>query len=465
MNVSTKGILITLSGCLSLGTARAGDDALGELLKRYKGAEVSPKAAKASPSAKPKAAKLNMTKKSVVKGAELARSPASEPKVAAEPQSSKTESEAETASGGLFGDWAGHKTKLKESGAAIDVGYKADLVRNFSGGVAQSGGLLGQLDLKGEFDFEKIANLKGLSLRLYGLGNHGSQPTDYVGDTGGTSNIQAPSTFKLYEAYLRETLDTRFVFSLGLTDLNSIYYVTDSAGAFRHSSFGIGPSLAQTGPNGPSIFPNTALAFNAGYKTESGFYLQDGVFNAIAGKLDHPYGTQVTWKPTAGYLLIWELGRAGATDDIPYKFALGAWTYTERQAALDSSKEDSYNWGSYALVNHKLADRTAGFLRYGLSSLRVNQVSQSLEAGATYQGLVGARPDDLVGLGAALAAASADAKSDGSSSCETAIEAFYRAEMGHGIALTPDLQYVIRPSFDPALANAFVGSLRVEIGF
>ena len=70
---------------------------------------------------------------------------------------------------------------------------------------------------------------------------------------------------------------------VGLYDLNTEFDALESAGLFLNSSQGIGPEFAQSGLNGPSIFPTTTLGLRAKWAPGSRFYLESVVLNGLAG--------------------------------------------------------------------------------------------------------------------------------------------------------------------------------------
>ena len=47
---------------------------------------------------------------------------------------------------------------------------------------------------------------------------------------------------------------------------------------------------------------------------------------------------------------------------------------------------------------------------------------------------------------------------------ETAIELTYRARITDGLEVQPDIQYIVNPGTDPALDNALVFGIRIELG-
>src|SRR5262249_4727374 len=110
----------------------------------------------------------------------------------------------------------------------------------------------------------------------------------------------------------------------GLYDLNSEFYQNDAASLLLAPAFGIGSELAATGPNGPSIFPSTALAVRASWSVTPHQTLRAAAINASAGVLGDPGGVDTSFND--GALLIAEWARRG---DVTLK--IGAWRYSEQQ--------------------------------------------------------------------------------------------------------------------------------------
>jgi porin len=364
---------------------------------------------------------------------------------------------------GLAGEWGGLKPALADRGLDLSVEYTGDFVANLAGGLEQKSGYLGNLDLKLGWDLEKSLQWTGWRLDLYALGTYGAKPTEFVGDFMASSNIEAPDAFKLYEANVTKSFGSTFALTFGLVDLNAHYYVTDSSALFRGSPFGISPTLSQTGENGPSIFPNLSVALHTRYESEAGFYFMQGVFNATSGVPGRERGTHVTWAPRNGYLLIAESGYEVGEESAPSKYALGLWSYSNAVARLEVPAEEALNWGGYALLDHAFSPRLSAFLRYGWAAPRVNTVDHAFETGATYEGLVPGRDEDVLGLGVAWAGASSAARSLGTGSSETSLEIAYRAEILEGLALTPDFQLSLDPGFNSAVDTAWIASLRLEM--
>lgn len=348
---------------------------------------------------------------------------------------------------------------------AFEIGYVADFSYVSNGGLENKFALLGNLGLTADLSLEKLLGLKGSSLFVYGLGNHGDTLSEYVGDTQVTSNIEAPSTFKLYQVYFQQEFNPDFRLRLGFQDLNEDFAFTDSSGDFLNSSFGITKTLSQTGVQGPSIFPVTALAATAVYFNEAqGVYAKHGMFNAQAGDPDKPYGTHLTNEPSAGQLGIWELGYASTEGNGIRKIAGGIWGYTKELTTLQNEADKARNWGSYILFDAILVEDLAIFYRASWAENKVNNIAFSSEVGVVKNKLF--VDSDSLGFGAAMArTGAAYQKISNSNPAETAIEVFYKFNLIDHVNLQPDIQYVINPGLDPNIKDALVETLRIEIQF
>ncbi|MCB0413636.1 MAG: carbohydrate porin [Bdellovibrionales bacterium] len=215
--------------------------------------------------------------------------------------------------------WRNYRSKLEEKGYSLNISYKGDYVSNLNGGIEQRSSYLGNLDITADFDLEKLWGAKGLTFSVYGLGNHGGNPTEFIGDSFATSNIEAPETFKIYEVYFQQGFGETSFLVFGLRDLNADFYALDEANILINSAFGISPTLSQTGIQGPSIFPQASVALEYKYGSSQGVYFQSGIFNAQAGKLGLSHGTQINLEDKEGYLYLGEIGYANENVEQGFK--------------------------------------------------------------------------------------------------------------------------------------------------
>ena len=360
-------------------------------------------------------------------------------------------------------------------GVELSFVYKGEFSRVFSGGVDSQNSYLENLDIKLAIDAEKAMNWTGASFFLYGLGDRGSQPTNSpsfnVGDLQGVSNIETSrSAFKLYEAWYQQKFwDGKASVLLGLHDLNSEFYVTDTSTLFFNSSFGIGNEMAQTGVNGPSIFPTTTTAVRLQIEPTPWFYFQVASFNAQAGDPEASEDSHLRSFGNDGTLLISEAGFVSDIDGNAGKYSVGTWGYDHSFAHLNNSGEHNKSVGSYLLIDHPLSQNQSVFLRYGVASQETNAVHSNLSGGYVIKDPFHLNEQDRMGVAFAQASLgdayreALSAEGSESEAQETTYELNYRFHVLPGLVLQPDYQYIVNPSGLKASKDAHYGALRVEI--
>lgn len=379
----------------------------------------------------------------------------------------------------LFGDLGGLRSALEARGIQQEVALTLDIMHNARGGVEPGGTVLGNLNVILEFDTQRMGLWKNGSFMLYLLGNTVNDRllTDLVGDFQTTSNIEAHQSFKLYEAWYEHLFyDDSVSVLLGLHDYNGEFDVLEYAGLFTNSSFGIQPDISQVGP---PIFPlTTSMALRLRVNPSKSSYLMAALYDGVSGDPDHPARTAVLFDKGDGIFGALELGLGqGAVGSLAYyKLALGAWLHTSQVELFDGSI-NSENTGVYLIAEKTLysengrGEGLGAFVQLGLSDPDLNQVASYWGAGLHYTGLFPGRPGDRLGLAVASARngetfmAFKRRNGEGVEYTETAIELTYRAEVFPWLILQPDMQYIINPGMDPALENALIAGVRVEVVF
>lgn len=389
----------------------------------------------------------------------------------------------------LTGDWLGLRTTLEDRGVAFGLDYTFDVMGVVAGGVSHKLATLDDWDLTMTVDAGRLVGWQGASFFVYGLGTGGRQPSKYAGVAQALDNIEAPDTWKLYEAwYQQQLLDGRLSLLLGLYDLNSEFDVIETASLFLQSSHGIGIDYSQSGLNGPSIFPTTSTAARLRFNPTERTYALLAVLDGVAGDPNDPHGTQIIWRGSDGVLLASEVGYLQGSLDgegtDPYvKIGIGGWYYTanfDRIDDVDASGDPvrgGGNFGLYGLVEAMLwheADRAqglSGWLRVGGANHRLNPFAFYVGSGLVYTGLIPDRDQDQVGFAIANAIAGGDLKDAASAAgaaidgAEVALELTYKAQLTGWLYVQPDVQYVINPGLGPDLDAALILGMRLGVRF
>jgi porin len=396
--------------------------------------------------------------------------------------------------------FADEKADLVRHGITPTLLYDADIASNLSGGAKRGSTYSGTLHFQLLLDGERFAGWPGATFYADLLDIHGEQPSDYVGDAQGVSNIAAPSRFRLYEAWLQYNREGgRYSVLAGRYDLNSEFYRLASASLFLNSSFGVGPEFAQSGRAGPSIYPDTSVGVRLSYKPVPDVVIRIAALDSTPA--DSSGAPPLSGMHGDGLLLVSELAfltRAGPamapgsrssllgrnSNLAPYedKLAIGGWYYTN---AFDDLSEQGVagtpirhrgSGGGYVLLDELLYNApdnstatVSGFLEAGLGDDRVNRFGSYVGLGVTARGLFASRQNDEVGLAAAIGRNGshflsvqnrAGLQPEGA---EASIELAYLLKATDWLAIEPDFQYVIHPDTDPKLRSASVVQVQFEI--
>lgn len=359
-----------------------------------------------------------------------------------------------------------------EGGAfKLSGGYTADVA-----GLAKRGRVLDDLQVFGDLDLDKAVGWKGATAHFEVLNNSGAMPNDDAGTLQGVNNIEVTrQRLRLFEAWVEQDFGDKGSVRAGLYDLNSEFYSNDSAGLLLAPAFGIGSELAATGPNGPSIFPSTALAVRVRWTPNETVYAEAAALNANAGVLGDPGGIKTSFDN--GVLMIVEAGwrRRG-------KVAFGAWRYSDKQDDIRATTPagdpaHASARGAYVLLEHHLTGagenpvrKTMAFARLGVSDGDTTAFKGGWQAGVLVEHVFESRPDSAFSVGVNQAFLSGKFRDNAFDAgqrlerSESAIEATYSDKIGP-VTIQPDVQYVKDPGADGDVGHALVATVRFSVSF
>lgn len=328
--------------------------------------------------------------------------------------------------------------------------------------------LTGIARLIGELDLEQLAGWHGTRIHAQALASFGTRPNDRAGTLQGVNNIEvAENRIKLFELYAERQLGGRgSSLRLGFSDMNAEFYATDSSGLLLAPAFGIGSELSATGPNGPSLFPSTALTARLHLATGANSYLNLAVVNAEAGVLGDRAGIRPLL--AEGALLIAEAGLAKAG-----KLALGGWVYTKRQDDLRNADQAGNPlrqraFGVYMLLDQPLHENLSLFARAGVSDGRTTPYKGGWQAGLRWSAPLHSRPESGLSLGVNQAFVSGRYQANQADAglptgpVETGVELSYADTILPHLQIQPDLQWISRTDrIGPR--QAVVATLRLNL--
>lgn len=358
----------------------------------------------------------------------------------------------------------------------VHVVETIDIASVVRGGAQDRTYALDELDLTGDADLARLVGWRGATAHLHAMSTLGGMPNNAAATLQGVDNIEvAGHHLRLFEAWVEQKLGDHGSVRTGLYDLNSEFYVNGAAGLLIGPAFGVGSELAATGPNGPSIFPSTALAVRIEHRFGRGGYGRAALLNGTAGSLGDPGGVDFRFR--TGVLAIAEAGleRPGL------KLAAGYWRYSRRQddyIAVDAEGEPVQRiaQGGYALGEVQLfggEDRRSliAFARLGISDGTTTPFRGGWQAGVLIERAIAGRPDSAISLGAnqgtTTRAYQALLRDQGAraAGAETAFEITYSDNVAPWLTLQPDLQLVVDRGGEAGARGLVVGTLRMTIAF
>ena len=357
----------------------------------------------------------------------------------------------------------------------ISASYDSEYWRSAGSAMAQGDSSLGLGSISLAVD-GTAWHLPAFTFYTLTLLTHGSAPNEQLAATAqGISNIEAPSAWRLYELWSEWQLNDRHSLKLGLYDVNSEFDVIDTAALFINPSQGIGPDFAQSGDNGPSIFPTTSLALRS-WHHRGPWTLQLAILDGVPGDPEHPNRSVIKLDRHDGLLLLSELGFAQPEG---LRVATGYWRYTNRfdtwttsDATADGSQ---HNYGYYGLVDIRLLQQQAQrtglnvFLRFGSANQNINVVGHYLGTGIVLTGPLPSRPGDQLGIALAQAAVGEPFKQLQSTEAislnhqERNVELTYAMLINPWLTVQPDAQYVSHPSFDAQRRHEWMLGIRLSL--
>jgi porin len=360
----------------------------------------------------------------------------------------------------------------KDGPWTVEAAYTADLIGPVAGGLEHKAEALDNLDVIADLDLGKAMGWDGATLHGYLLVNNGGIPNDNAGALQGIDNIEvARQGARLYELWLEAPLGEKTSVRAGLYDLNSEFYANDSAGLLINPSFGIGSELAATGPNGPSIFPSTALAVRLNHEWDGG-YVRGAVLNAHAGVPGDPDGVHLEFD--SGALVIAEAGLTGNL-----RLSVGVWRYTDDQDdirdvtpggdPLQRTAQGLYVSGERVLAGDEDSQQVTAFFRAGVSDGDTSPFKGGWQAGVLVERVFAGRPDSAFSVGAQQGYLSSKMRANmvgggvDASRAETGFEVTYSDRLNDRITLQPDLQVILDPGGESGADPVVVLGLRLTV--
>lgn len=298
---------------------------------------------------------------------------------------------------------------------------------------------------------------------------------DRVGDGQTISNIETGvEVLRPYEIWIERRWGPGAAsVRAGLYDFNSEFDALEHAALFLNSSHGIGADIAQSGENGPLIFPAPGLAVRVQGDPAEDWTVRGLIGEGTPGDAARPERNRLTLSRDEGIFAAVEIERRLG----PAKILLGGWTYSASAPDLlggPLETDKAGNGGLYLRAEGEVWTASNGskalsaFGRWGIADDRTNAVDTFVSAGFVVRGPISNRQDDLAGLAFAFTGPGGPAlrqraiTGDATPRRELNIEATWRIALSEELALQPSIQFIDAPQ-DSRADQAWTAGLRLEV--
>jgi porin len=402
----------------------------------------------------------------------------------------------------LLGDWYGLRPKLLDSGVNLDVSYTSETAAVVSGGERRGIDYADSIDVKADFDMQKLAGMTGFSLHAAVgeragrdassdfLGNYVTQVAEIYGGAGDVG-------VHLSYVYGEETLLGGAVdieagrMAVGESFGTSPLYCNFMSDADCPSPHGLSGSTAFDVYPASSwgarlkISPGDDLAVKVGvYQVRPEYGGRSGFNWSLSQTTGVMLPAELDWSPSFGPDHLVGHYKVGVSYDTSRYADLGVIT---GPAPTDKGRADWYLLGDQMLKRTGEGDSSGIILLGGYTHSDANTsiISEMSFVGVLASGIVPDRPSDAIGLQVMryqlskdlIQAEEAEAAEglpissgiDGVPSPgavqgqQTTIEVNYNIRVMSGFHLMPDFQYVVHPNVSNRYPDATVVGLKMSL--
>ena len=410
----------------------------------------------------------------------------------------------------LFGPWNSADTSLWQHGFNIQFDALTEFAGNFRGGTNQGSTFASQLGVQLDINWERLAQITGLSTHVIIVNRSGSSDSALFGDhlspvqeiygSGGDVAVH------LVSAYAQETLrDGDLDVAAGRMNVENDFASSPLYCNFMNNGLCGDPKALPGGDIGHSAYPEAVWAGRVRLRPLAALYVQGGAYEVNQGlysDANFRSGFKFDTSQDSGVYLPFELGwqpSIGA-DKLPGHYKLGVGYDSSRRSidfgdalasatgAAGMGRSHHGNTQVWVLADQMLVrsgpgdvdglNALAGFIQNDPNNA---VIAQQFFAGLLARGFWPARPQDGIGLlflhyeisnqlnkvqkiEQAFARPISN-QATGIQSHETIFELDYDIHLVPGVNLEPDFQYIIRPNAQSNIHNAAVLGFKTHVEF
>ena len=382
----------------------------------------------------------------------------------------------------LTQDFAGYRTTLAGIGITSIHSYTAQFMGNPSGGRTQGFTYAGTLEALVAWDIHKLVGVPGLSFNIgasYASGK--SLSAEYIDNVFTVqSAFSGKGNVNLQQMYLQQQLfDSAVTVAIGrLAPANTFAALPVAANYINGGINSVPGSLGINDPTFAASPPGVEWGTQAIYNLTREVQVAAGVFNtnphAASGKDN---GINFAFQQgNKGVLTVAQVSyfnnQARRDSGLPGEYTIGGFYDSNNFSSLSSPTVNmAGNYSLYAMFQQMIYREgcygsTKGLTVWGEVAMSpkpsVSSVPYSLAGGFSYQGLIPGRNKDIASIGTVYGTFSGYIPQ---TSGEIVVESNYSIALTSWFSITPDLQYVMKPSGSSEVRNAVVLGAQLAVTF
>ncbi len=374
----------------------------------------------------------------------------------------------------LFNSAVDARANAEKHGATLDGTATADWSANWRGGANTAGSSFRHLfNFNITLELDKLIGWEGGTVFMNFQNQNGEDGSADVGDFQAYSNIDADGRTEVAELWFEQFLaDGGVRIKAGKVDANAEYAYVDNGGEFINSSMGFSPTFFVL-----PTYPDPAMSINIAIDVTDSVYVKFGLFDGALqeGVETGTRGPKTFFGSPGDWFVIGEAGVLWGDGgrELAGRLGVGAWGHTGTFDRFDGGTENG-TAGYYVVIDQTLwrekpdiEDDEQGvgvFFQYGYADPHVSEAQHHVGAGVVCVGAFPGRDADVFGFGASYVRFTDKTGAGFTDDAETAIEAFYKAQLLPWVSVKPDIQYIANPG-GVDLKDAVVGTVRVEVAF
>jgi carbohydrate-selective porin OprB len=359
----------------------------------------------------------------------------------------------------LSHDFTGLRARLRKLGITPSLSYAGVLQTNASGRPHAIWSYAGQLTGGLDVDLQKLLKIRGMSVFVGGSWGTGSNLSGSLGTLFPVNPFYAPSYY-LGEMYLQQSLLKGRLTLMGGRVAAANTFATLPV-LTNYVNYGLNPNPYPLGGNDVTFFgppTGTEWGAQATFNANRVVQVSAGMFNTNLDSANgRNHGTDFALQEgNKGALVIAEVSyfpHGIVTDEGKQgEYCVGVIVDNNSLPTLPDGSAHSDGYAAVYAMGQEMVYQpdglgtTRGLTIWGMwaynSKPLVAQVPLGLGAGASYQGLIPKRKNDIASVGWVYGKISDHIPQHGA---EQVLELNYRWSYGRFLALTPDFQYIWHP--------------------